>query len=303
MIEAIPNVSEGRDCVTIERISTAIRSVLGVHLLDVSPDADHNRTVFTYVSENAQAITAATLELFDIAVSSIDLRNQQGEHPRAGAVDVVPFVPLAGTTMVECIAIAERVGARVAQRHRIPIYLYEQAARREERRELPVIRRGGFEGFVEKIRDPLWKPDYGPSEVHPTAGVSIIGARIPLIAFNIQLESDRIDIAKTIARTVRASSGGLPLVRAIGVDLKRRGIVQVSMNLLDYRGTSMDRAFATVCAEAKRHGVEVESSEIIGLAPADALDEERARSMKMANFRPSMILERRIEEVMGTGQF
>lgn len=301
MIEAVPNISEGRDRQTIEAVAQAIRSTPDVHLLHLTSDVDHNRSVLTYVAARAGAIQQATLNLFEVALRRIDLRSHRGEHPRVGAVDVVPFVPLRTTPMAECVALAERVGAEVASRFDLPVYLYEYAARTEDRRELPAIRSGGFENFARKIREPRWTPDYGPARVHPTAGVTIIGARVPLIAFNVQLGTNQIEIAAKIVRAVRASSGGLPFVRALPINLAHRGIVQVSMNLLDYRQTSIRRVFAAVQEQAKRHGVEIVSSEIVGLVPADALDRTDASALKIENFNPDLVLERRIAAALGEG--
>ncbi|HVT43584.1 MAG TPA: glutamate formimidoyltransferase [Thermoanaerobaculia bacterium] len=300
MIEAVPNVSEGRDRTLIESIADSIRAVTGVALLNVSSDPDHNRSVFTYVSSDAAAMEKATLALYERAVGSIDLRHHRGAHPRAGAVDVCPFVPLGETTMEECVALAERIGEQVARRFDLPVYLYEYAARTEARRELPAIRSGGFENFQEKIVDPVWAPDFGPSRTHASAGVTIVGARLPLIAFNVQLTTDRIDIADKVARAVRGISGGLRWVRALAIPLPSRGIVQVSMNLLDYRKTPIHRAFTLVREEAARHGVAIASAELVGLVPEDALFAAAEWFLRLENFERSAVLERRIEEVTAT---
>lgn len=294
MIEAVPNISEGRNRETIDAVAAAIRATPSVHLLHVTSDGDHHRSVLTYVSKSAEAIVEATLRMYEEAFQRIDLRNHQGEHPRVGAVDVIPFVPLRQTSMADCVAIAEKTGATIAERFGVPIYLYEEAAREESRRELPRIRSGGFEKFGKKIEDPRWAPDFGPSVVHPTAGVTIVGARVPLIAFNVQLGTDRLEVADKIARKVRASSGGLPFVRALPINLARRGLVQVSMNLLNYRATPIRQAFTAVAEEAERQGVEVISSEIVGLVPAEALDAESAARFKIENYSPEIVLERRI---------
>ena len=297
MYECVPNISEGRNQATIDAVADAIRGTAGVHLLNVHSDADHNRSVLTYVSESAAAIAAATLRLFEVAVPLIDLRIHHGAHPRAGAVDVVPFVPLAGTTMDECVAVAETVARDIAERFHIPIYLYEHNAKQEHRRELPAIRSGGFEKFPEKIHDARWIPDFGPAQVHPTAGVSVVGARVPLIAFNVQLGTDRIEVAHACARAVRGISGGLRFVRALPIALASKGLVQVSMNLLDYRRTPIQRAFAVVLEEAQRHGVPVVSSEIVGLVPAEALYEVAEWHLRVSGWRKDMVLEERIRTV------
>jgi len=297
MFQSVPNVSEARNEATVQLLSDAIASTAGVSLLNVSPDVDHNRTVFTFVSESADAMFQATMAMYEAAVPRIDLRTHRGAHPRVGAVDVVPFVPLRGSDMSECVSLAERVGESVAQRFGIPVYLYEHAATADYRRELPAIRSGGFEGFPEKIADERWKPDFGPDKVHETAGVSVIGARVPLIAFNVQLATDRIEIAEKIARSVRGVSGGLRFVRALPIRLTHRGIVQVSLNLLDFRRTPIHRAFLIVREEAARYGVEVLSSEIIGLVPAEALYAAAEWHLQIENFRPEIVLERRIAQL------
>jgi glutamate formiminotransferase len=298
VFECVPNVSEGRDQSTIDAIGEAIRSVDGVHLLNVHSDPDHNRSVFTYVSESADAIAEATLRLYAAALPRIDLRIHHGAHPRVGAVDVVPFVPLEGTTMAECVALSERVGEEIARRFEVPVYLYEESARQAQRRELPVIRSGGFEQFPHKITDARWTPDFGPSVVHPTAGVSVVGARVPLIAFNMQLGTDRVDVARACAHAVRGISGGLKFVRALPIELKSRGLVQVSMNLLDFRRTPIYRAFSVVNEEAQRHGVAVISSEIVGLVPAEAMVQVAEWHLRVSGFRSDMILEERIARIV-----
>ncbi|MEO8216360.1 MAG: glutamate formimidoyltransferase [Acidobacteriota bacterium] len=299
MIEAVPNVSEGRDGAVVEDLAEALRSTSGVFLLNYSSDVDHNRSVFTYVADDSGPLFEATMRLFEIAVREIDLRRHQGAHPRVGAVDVTPFVPLRGSSMEECVALAKRVGQAVGERFAIPVYLYEEAATEDYRRPLPAIRSGGFEGFPEKILDPRWTPDFGPKLVHPRAGVSVIGARIPLIAFNVQLATDRMDVATKIARSVRTISGGLQFVRALPIMLAHRGIVQVSMNLLDYRLTPIHVAFERVQEEAARHGVDVLSSEIVGLVPEDALFDTAAASLRIENFQTNSVLEKRIARVVG----
>ena len=298
MIECVPNVSEGRDQSTIDTIAEAVRSTADVHLLNIHSDPDHNRSVFTYVSESADAIRAATLRLFEVAVPRIDLRIHHGAHPRAGAVDIVPFVPLEGSTMEECVAVAEATGAEIAERFHIPIYLYEHAAKHEHRRELPVIRSGGFENFPQKIHDARWVPDFGPAQVHPTAGVSVVGARVPLIAFNMQLGTDRLEVAQACARAVRGISGGLRFVRALPIELKSKGLVQVSMNLLDYRRTPIHRAFELVQSAARRYGVSVVSSEIVGLVPAEAMYEVAEWHLRISGWRHDMVLEERIRRTV-----
>lgn len=297
MIEAVPNISEGQNRDTIDRIAAAVAAVEGVLLLHVHSDPDHNRSVFTYASESAAAVREATLRLYEIAVNRIDLRQHVGQHPRVGAVDVCPFVPLRSATMEQCVSLAREVGEEAARRFELPVYLYERAATAEHRRELPAIRSGNFERFHEKIQDGRWRPDFGPGAVHSSAGVTIIGARVPLIAFNVQLATNRLDVADKVARAVRGVSGGLRYVRALPIDLKHKGVVQVSMNLLDYRKTPLVRAFNLVREEASRYGVEILSSEIVGLVPADAMYQVAEWYLRVSEFSPSIVLERRIEEV------
>jgi glutamate formiminotransferase / 5-formyltetrahydrofolate cyclo-ligase len=297
MFECVPNLSEGRNQATIDAVADAIRGTAGVHLLNIHSDPDHNRSVFTYVSESADAIADATLKLFEVATPLIDLRIHHGAHPRVGAVDVVPFVPLERTTMDECVALAQRVGAEIGKRYHIPIYLYENAATQPHRRDLPAIRSGGFENFATKIHDARWLPDFGPAQVHPTAGVSVVGARVPLIAFNMQLGTDRIDVARACAMAVRGISGGLRFVRALPIPLASKGLVQVSMNLLDFRRTPIYRAFEIVLNEAQRYGVSVVSSEIVGLVPADAMFQVAEWNLRIAGWRKDMVLEERIKAV------
>ena len=295
MFECVPNISEGRSQATIDAAADAIRGTSGVHLLNIHSDPDHNRSVFTYISESADAIAEATLRLYETVVPLIDLRIQHGAHPRVGAVDVVPFVPLEGTTMDECIAVAEKVGSQIGERFHIPIYLYEEASKHPHRRDLPKIRAGGFENFPQKIHDARWVPDFGPAQVHPTAGVSVVGARVPLIAFNMQLGTDRIEVAQACALAVRGISGGLRHVRALPIALVSKGLVQVSMNLLDYRRSPIYRAFEIVLDEAQRYGVSVVSSEIVGLVPAEAMYQVAEWYLRVSNWRKDIVLEERIK--------
>src|ERR1700755_185568 len=233
LIECIPNVSEGRRPEVIEAIADAIRAVPGVRLLDHSSDISHNRSVFTLAGDEA-GVEAAVMAIFERAVAEIDLRSHRGEHPRLGAVDVVPFVPIEGVTMADCVALAKKVGAEVASRFQIPVYLYEEASTNPARKNLEDIRRGEFEGLAPKMAPPGWAPDFGPAAPHPSAGAAVIGARMPLIAYNINLATDRLDVAKKIAAAIRHSSGGFRFVKAMGIALEERGIVQVSMNLTNF---------------------------------------------------------------------
>ena len=296
LIECVPNVSEGRRTEVVDRLLQAIERVPGARLLDRSSDAAHNRSVITMAGEPG-ALEAAVLALFEIAVAEIDLRTHTGEHPRLGAVDVVPFIPIEGATMDDCVRLAQETGADVARRFNVPVYLYEEAATNPGRKNLADIRRGQFEGLAAKMAQPEWAPDYGPPAPHPSAGATVIGARMPLIAYNINLDTDRLDVAKKIAATVRFSSGGLPHVKAMGVALEDRGIVQVSMNLTNYQETPILRVFDAVKTEAERHGVAVLESEIVGLVPAAALVDNSERYLQLNSFTRSQILEERLRKV------
>jgi glutamate formiminotransferase len=269
LLECVPNVSEGRRPEVVARLAAAASSPPGVRLLDVSSDPDHNRSVISLAGD-AEGLVRGLLALYEVALAEIDLRRHQGVHPRVGAVDVVPFVPLDDTPMAAAVAAAERLAPEVARRFDLPVYLYEQAARVPGRSALAIIRRGQFEGFAAKIGEPLWAPDFGPARVHPTAGVTVIGARFFLIAFNAVLDTADVAVARAVARRVRESGGGLPAVRAMGVYLASRGRAQVSMNLVDFRRTPVLRALERVRAEAAALGARVVEGELIGLMPEAA---------------------------------
>jgi glutamate formiminotransferase len=294
IIECIPNVSEGRRADVIERVADAVRSIPGVRLLDYSSDPSHNRSVFTLVGD-AAGMKAATLALFERAVADIDLRSHRGEHPRLGAVDVVPFVPIEGVSMAECVALAKDVGAEVARRFGVPVFLYEEASENAARRNLEDIRRGEFEGLAAKMAAPEWVPDFGPPAPHPSAGASVIGARMPLIAYNINLSTGRLDVAKKIAAAIRHSSGGLRYVKAAGFMLEDRGIAQVSMNLTNYQKTPIARVFEMVKREAERYGVGILESEIVGLVPSAALMSAAEFYLQLERFGPDQILENKLK--------
>jgi glutamate formiminotransferase len=297
LIECVPNISEGRDHAKIDAIVAAVQGTPGAVLLDVDPDPDHNRTVITFVGE-PDAVEAAVLKLVAKAVELIDLTKHKGEHPRMGAVDVIPFVPLRGVTKKECIEIARRVGQAIWERFRVPVYLYEDAATRPERRDLAYIRKGEFENFFAKIQEPAWAPDFGERVVHPTAGVSAVGARPPLIAFNVNLGTNNLEIAQSIAKAIRGSDGGLRYVKALGFALKERGIVQVSMNLTNFEKTPIYQVFELIMCEARRWGVPVVGSEIVGLVPQAALVQVAERFLQLEKFHPSQILENRLAECL-----
>ena len=293
IIESIPNVSEGRRPEVVERLADAIRQTPGVRLLDYSSDASHNRSVFTLVGD-AEGVKQATLALFEQAVAAIDLRSHRGEHPRLGAVDVVPFVPIEAVTMSECVALAKEVGAAVAGRFGIPVFLYEEASSNPSRKNLEDIRRGEFEGLAEKMAAAEWIPDFGPASPHPSAGASVVGARMPLIAYNINLNTNRLDVARKIAAAIRHSSGGLRHVKAAGFMLEDRGIAQVSMNLTNYQKTPIFRVFEIVKREAERYGVSILESEIIGLVPSAALLSAAEFYLQIERFGPDQILENKL---------
>ncbi|HIP99528.1 TPA: glutamate formimidoyltransferase [Candidatus Bipolaricaulota bacterium] len=299
LVESVPNVSEGRDQGTIQAIAAAIEGVDRVRLLDVDPDPDHNRTVYTLVGE-PEGVLRAILALFETALPRIDLRRHRGEHPRMGAVDVVPLVPVRGVGMEECVALSRRLGEEIWTRFRVPVYLYEESATHPERRDLAQIRKGEFEGFPDKIQRPEWAPDFGEPVVHPTAGVVAVGAREFLIAFNVNLGTSDLKVAKEIARAVRGSSGGLRYVKALGFALEDRGIVQVSMNLTNFRKTPIPRVLELIRREAARYGVPVVGTEIVGMVPQAALDQVVTYYLSLERFSPDMVLERRIQEALGS---
>ena len=294
IVECIPNISEGRRTEVLDQCANAIRAT-GARLLDMKPDASHNRTVYTIAGEPA-AVRAAVHALFDTALPAIDLRQHSGEHPRMGAVDVVPFVPIEGLTMADCVAMARDVGAELAAKHHLPIFLYEDAAATPARRNLEDIRRGEFEGLARKMSSPDWAPDFGPAQPHPSAGASVVGARMPLIAYNINLDTDRLEVAKKIASAVRHSTGGLRFVKAMGIELADRGIVQVSMNLTNYEKTPIFRVFEMVKREAERYGVTILESEIIGLVPQAALLASAAWYLQADTFTEQQVLEHQLRQ-------
>ena len=271
LLECVPNVSEGRDHGLIRALGDAVEAA-GAQLLDVHADVDHHRSVFTILGA-PDTVERATLALGRLAVERVDLRRHQGVHPRVGALDVAPFIPLRGTTMDDAVKSARRFGRAFSEATGVPVFFYAEAAERPGRTELPVIRWGGFEGLAARLTDPQWRPDCGGTSPHPSAGVSVVGARGPLIAFNAMLDTADVAVAKEIAKSVRESTpGGLPALRALGVSLASRGIAQVAMNLLDYRETPPVAVAARVEREAHARGVTVGEWELVGCAPADAFD-------------------------------
>ena len=296
IVECVPNFSEGRRKEVVDAIAQAIASVPGVRVLDQEMDADHNRSVITFVGDRT-SVAEAAFRGAKKAVELIDMSRHRGEHPRVGALDVLPFVPIAGVTMDDCVDLARAVGKRIADELQVPVYLYEAAATRPDRRALPDVRRGEYEGLKTEIgTNPDRKPDFGPPRLHPTAGACVVGARPVLIAWNVNLRTTDVGVAKRIAKAIRESDGGLPAVRAKGFDLADRGLVQVSMNMVDYRKTSLVQAFEAIRVLAAKEGVEIAESEIIGLVPLDALVEAATQYLKLARFHREQILETRLWE-------
>lgn len=300
MIESVPNCSEGVHAAVVEAMADAVRGVPGVLLLNHSADASHNRSVYTLVGD-AGVLIEALVRLVEVAIRRIDLRGHRGVHPRMGAVDVVPFIPLQSATLAECVELSRTFGALVAERFGLPVFLYEASATLPYRRRLEDVRRGEFEGLTSKLRQPEWRPDFGPLVPHPTAGALITGARMPLIAFNINLASNDVAVARQIARAVRERDGGLPCVKALGLPLAHRHVAQVSMNLTDFTVTSVQTVFDAVQAEARKHGVDVLESELIGLIPAAALEGTTPEALRLAGFTSSQILEHRMAELLTSG--
>ena len=295
IMECVPNFSEGRDLGKIEKIIEPFRARQGVKLLDYSNDEDHNRLVVTVVGE-PEALKAALLEAVGQAVALIDLNRHSGQHPRMGAVDVIPFIPIKGCTMDEAIALSKEVGEQIATLYQVPVFLYEKSATAPHRENLAAVRKGEFEGMGEKIKLAEWQPDFGPAERHPTAGTVAVGARMPLVAYNVNLGTADLNIASDIARKIRFIGGGLRYCKAMGVELKERGIVQVSINMTDYTRTALYRAFELVKIEARRYGVAVVGSEIIGLVPMEALIDTASFYLGLENFSMNQVLEARIME-------
>lgn len=293
IIECVPNFSEGRDKAKIEKIADVFRGKTGVKLLDYSGDTDHNRSVITVAGE-PEALKYAIVEAIGKAVDLIDMNKQSGQHPRMGAVDVVPFIPIKNVTMEEAIEISKEVAEVVANRYNLPSFLYEASATASHRENLANVRRGEFEGLTEKMKLPDWKPDFGPFSPHPTAGAVAICARKPLIAYNINLSTNNLDIASAIAKKVRHSNGGLHYCKAMGVELRERGVAQVSMNLTDFSNTSIYQVHEMVRMEAKRYGVNIIGSEIVGLVPMAALAESAAYYLGIENFSINQVLEAKL---------
>jgi len=295
ILECVPNFSEGRDLGKIEKIVEPFRGREGVKLLDYQNDEDHNRSVVTVVGEPA-ALQSAVIDAIGVAVELIDMNSHQGQHPRMGAVDVVPFIPVKNVSVDEAVEISKSAAGEAAAKYGLPVFLYEQSASRPERQNLAAVRKGQFEGMAEKLARPEWQPDFGPQQIHPTAGVTAMGARMPLVAYNVNLDTDRLEIAEMIAKNVRHISGGLRYCKGIGIELKDRGIVQVSMNMTDYTKTALYRVFELIRIEARRYGVNVVGSEVIGLVPMEALIDTAAYYLGLEDFSMQQVLEYRIYE-------
>ena len=290
LVECVPNFSEGRDLEKVERIVNVFRVKENVKLLDYSSDKDHNRTVVTVIGE-PDAVKNCLIEAVGIAVEVIDLTKHEGQHPRIGAADVIPFIPIKGMTLDEADTLAKELGKALAEKYRLPVYFYEKSASAEYRQNLAAIRKGEFEGLTEKMKLPQWKPDLGPDEPHPTAGASVVGARMPLIAFNVNLHTTNFEIADKIAKKVRFIGGGLRFCKAIGVDLKEQGLMQVSMNLTDYTKTTIYQAVEMIRFEAQRYGVSVAGCELIGLVPLQAVADTASYYLGLEGFSIKQILE------------
>lgn len=295
IIECVPNFSEGRDLNKIEKIVNPFRGKEGVKLLDYQRDEDHNRLVVTAVGTPAVLKDAVT-EAVGAAVAHIDMGKHQGQHPRMGAADVVPFIPIRNVSMEEAVEISKDLAKTVSEKYHLPIFLYEKSASHPGRENLAEIRKGGFEGMSEKMKLPEWRPDFGPEEIHPTAGVTAVGARMPLVAYNVNLGTENPTIAGDIAKKVRHISGGLRYCKGIGIELKERGIVQVSMNMTDFTKTALYRVFELIRIEAERYGVSVVGSEIIGLVPMEALIDTAAYYLRLEAFSMEQVLESRLME-------
>jgi glutamate formiminotransferase/formiminotetrahydrofolate cyclodeaminase len=298
LVECVPNFSEGRDAAKLDAIVAAMREVRGVLLLGRESDVDHNRSVVTLAGA-PEVVVEAAVRAVGKAAELIDLTRQTGAHPRVGATDVVPFIPIAGVTLDDCVGLAKQAGREIWKRYSIPVYLYEAAAQRPERANLANVRRGQFEGLREEVlRNPDRAPDIGEPRLHPTAGATVVGARKFLIAYNINLNTPDVAIAKRIAKTIRFSSGGLPCVKAMGVDLRTRNLAQVSMNLTDFEQTPVHLVFETVKREAERYGVAIASSELIGFIPRRAIEMAAEFYLQFENFSSGRVLENRLEEAL-----
>jgi glutamate formiminotransferase len=294
LVECVPNFSEGRRSEVLKEILVAVKSVEGVRLLDSSSDASHNRSVVTFIGAPEQ-VKEAAFRATAKATELIDMEQHHGAHPRVGATDVVPLIPVSGMTMEECVQLARELGEKIASKLDIPVYLYEAAATKPERRNLPDVRKGEYEGLKEAIKQLERGPDFGPSRMHPTAGATVVGARPPLIAYNINLNTSDLSIAKAIARSIRGSNGGYRSIKALGVMIEDRNQAQVTINVCNYKEVPLQRVFETVKREAERYGVNVVGSEIVGLLPVDALIGAAAYYLRLEGFDYDQVLEKRLQ--------
>ncbi len=290
ILECVPNISEGRDDEKVEKIVAQVRRTPGVKLLDYFSDPDHNRTVITFIGE-PESVKQAALQSSLKALELIDMRTHTGEHPRIGAVDVVPFVPIGGLAMEEAVRIAHQFGQEFGERGEVPVYFYGEAATDPRRKKLADVRKGEYEGLGEKLSMPGWEPDAGARTFNPRSGAAVVGARLPLIAFNVNLRTRNLDLAKKIARKIRESSGGIPSVQALGLELQEKGMVQVSMNLTNYRQASIPKVVEFIRAEIAGTGVEIAETELVGLLPMEALEDVVREYVKMPEFDSGRVIE------------
>lgn len=295
IVECVPNFSEGRDLEKIDKIVSSFRAKPGVKLLDYSNNEDHNRLVVTVVGE-PEALLEAVVDAVGTAVELIDLNQHSGQHPRMGAADVIPFIPIKNVTIEEAVELSRKVAQKVASAYQLPVFLYEKSATASHRENLASVRKGEFEGLGNKLSQPEWIPDFGPAEPHPTAGAVAIGVRMPLVAYNINLSTNNLEIATRIAKNIRHINGGLRYVKAMGVELKERNITQVSINMTDYTKTALYRVFELTRIEARRYGVTIVGSEIVGLAPMEALIDTASYYLGLEDFSMQQVLEARIME-------
>jgi glutamate formiminotransferase len=298
IVECVPNFSEGKNKKIIDAIFTVIKKHKDIELLDFTPNADHNRTDVTIVG-SPEKVKAAALDIALKCVELIDMNKHTGEHPRMGAIDVVPFIPVSEVTMEECIKLAHEFAQEFSKKTGVPCFLYEEAAKRDDRKNLADVRRGEYEGLKKEIgKNPDKVPDYGPNKMHPTAGATAVGARFFLIAFNVNLGTKNVEIAKNIAKAVRQSSGGYRYVKAMGFEIKERNSVQVSMNFVDYQKTPLFRVFETIKNEAERYGVPVLESEIVGLVPMEALADVANYYLRLEGFKIDQVLEKKLLDAL-----
>lgn len=290
IVQCVPNFSEGTDLNKIEKIVAPLKNKEGVKLVSYEADQDYNRVVVTVLGE-PQAVKNAVLDAIGVATEVIDLNQHKGEHKRMGATDVVPFIPIRNMTVEECVVLSKEMGQAIQENYGIPVFLYEDSASAPHRINLAKIRKGEFEGMGDKIKEEEWGPDFGPRKIHPTAGATAVGARFPLVAYNIDLDTDNIEVANAIAKAIRQSSGGLQYIKAGGVEIKEKGITQVTMNITNYKKNPIYRVFEAVKMEARRYGVNVLGSEVVGLCPMEALTETSEYYLGLHGFSKDKIIE------------